>query len=421
MGRTLEVVRTFAEKYLPTLAGIFVAELVLLQHGWVPGIDGFSVRQVLFVIFLAVFLLSAPSWRHIWSPFAIIIFVLGIGVPVSWGLIGYLTGAQWYNVINDANGHIYYLSFFPLFCVISRCTSSVAFRFLKFVILFYCLLIIASFIAATLDLVLASRIETFLRENDYGFINVSEAGQPYRIFLKGYPFVGIMFCISLHHILRCQTRRLRDGVLNGVTLILTFAVVLLSQTRSLWISVVLGSAFVIAFNWKMINRRFVGGSVAACAATGLLVLLTHDHFVIRLEDVDGNISYRFTQAAKLFEIIKENLWFGAGFGVVVTIDSGGGPISDFSFELGLLNLMRKVGIIGTIVYGAVLAYIALTINCLETHSDEFVFFICTLCIVLTMGSFNPYLTSSIGIGAITISLAFLATQCRPFIRCFSRS
>ena len=93
-------------------------------------------------------------------------------------------------------------------------------------------------------------------------------------------------------------------------------------------------------------------------------------------------------------------------------------------RLGLLNLMRKVGIIGTIVYGAVLAvlvYIAITINRLEPHSDEFVYFVCTLCIVLTMGSFNPYLTSSIGIGAITISLAFLATQCRPFIRCFSRS
>lgn len=413
LGGIVEVVRTSAGRLVPTLAGIIVIELVFLQHGRVPGIDGISVRQVLFIFFLAVFLLSAPNWRVLWSPLSFVIIVLGIGVPGFWGLIGYLGGSQWHHVFNDANGHIYYLSFFPLFYVISNYTPSVAIRFLKIVVLFYCLVIFATYLAAVVDLGLASRIEVFLRENEFGFLNVSDAGQPYRLFLKSYPFVGIIFCISLHHMLRRQIPRLFDEVINSATFILTFAVVLLSQTRSLWVSVVLGTIIVIAFNREMISRRFVGGSLAVGAAVILLVIFTHDLSVVRLMDVDGNIAYRLVQASVLFEFIMESPWLGTGFGAVVTVDSGRGPITDFSYELDLLNLIRKVGVIGTIVYGTVLTvlmHVALTINRLAPHSDEFVYFVCTLCIVLTMGSFNPYLTSSLGIGAVTIGLAILATR-----------
>jgi hypothetical protein len=96
---------------------------------------------------------------------------------------------------------------------------------------------------------------------------------------------------------------------------------------------------------------------------------------------------------------------GAGFGTPIA--AGG-----VSVELDLLNLLRKIGLVGAALYVA--AFWAPLAHCRRALArspgcpDHVAVFLAACMSVFGMGFFNPYATASLGVGLLAIGFATLS-------------
>jgi hypothetical protein len=129
---------------------------------------------------------------------------------------------------------------------------------------------------------------------------------------------------------------------------------------------------------------------------------------LRLDDRDGTAAMRFGQAELLAASFLESPICGAGFGSPVDANTG------FSIELDLLNLLRKIGIIGLALYVAAFAMPILSARrqWFETAGcpEPVAIFAIGMVAVFGMGAVNPYATASLGVGAMCIALVYLSAS-----------
>jgi O-antigen ligase len=88
----------------------------------------------------------------------------------------------------------------------------------------------------------------------------------------------------------------------------------------------------------------------------------------------------------------------------------------FSIELDLFNLFRKIGLAGLAMY-LLAFFLPLRIAWQQWRQSDrcpeaVAFFAISLVAVFGMGAVNPYATASLGIGAMCIALAQLASSAR---------
>jgi len=129
---------------------------------------------------------------------------------------------------------------------------------------------------------------------------------------------------------------------------------------------------------------------------------------IRIDDRDGTAAMRFGQAELLTASFLQHPICGAGFGSPVDAHTG------FSIELDLLNLLRKIGIIGLVLYAAAFAMPLLSARrqwlAATGCPDSVALFLIAMVAVFGMGAVNPYATASLGIGTLCIALATLSVE-----------
>ncbi len=116
---------------------------------------------------------------------------------------------------------------------------------------------------------------------------------------------------------------------------------------------------------------------------------------------------RLGQVSILLDLYMQRPWFGWGFGTIVDISSIIDRPPSFSHEMDLIDLLRKIGLLGVLLY--VVAFVLLLRAAwrqyrVDNFSDEVGMLLATLAVVFTVGFFNPYATASIGIGAIVLAL-----------------
>jgi O-antigen ligase len=245
--------------------------------------------------------------------------------------------------------------------------------------------------------------ENFLRTHDLGFLNEFDDGRPYRLFLKSYILVLLVFVLSAYRIL------LRRGDRWDHAACYLAAVVLWnSYTRSIWGLIPVMLVVIAILHWRRGCVKFLLplGGIAILAVSSFIAAGLSQK--IRIDDRDGTAAMRFGQAELLAASFLESPICGAGFGSPVDANTG------FSIELDLLNLLRKIGIIGLALYVAAFAMPILSARrqWFETAGcpEPVAMFAIGMVAVFGMGAVNPYATASLGVGAMCIALVYLSAS-----------
>lgn len=388
-----------------------LADLVFLQHGRLPTLDGYSLRFALFVstmaatILLFLWLPKSDRWQFL-SPlrgwFGITILLLGALVPI-WGAIqGLLSGFPIGDVLNDANGHLFYWAAVPIALSLDPEDAGWTLRVLQRIVAVFCVLCLAVYLASVSSPASSHFVEEFLRTRDLGFLNEFTDDRPYRLFLKSYILVFVVCSMSAFRLVsRCGSRW------DWVAFFLTAAVLWNSYTRSIWALVPVVGVVLALLHWRGRCLKFLLPVMAVILVLLPSLLVSKTGSRLRLDDRDGTAALRWEQAKTLATSFLQHPVCGAGFGSPVDSKTG------FSIELDLLNLFRKIGLAGLAIY--LLAFLLSARIAWQEWSnadrcpEAVAFFAISLVAVFGMGAVNPYATASLGIGAICIALAQLAS------------
>lgn len=403
-----------ARRILRGLVFLVLADLVFLQHGRLPTIEGFSFRFVLFALTIAsclilffwvpsseriLFLKPVQGW--LWGA----VMLLGVVVPVYGGLWGIANGVPWRDVLNDANGHAFYLIALPMALGWDENDKGWLFRMLQRLVICFSAVCLVVYLAAVTNGSASQVVESFLRTRDLGFLNEFADGRPYRLFLKSYILVFLVFGLSGFRLLSRRGDRW-----DHAAFYLTALVLWNSYTRSIWGLIPLMFVMMAVLHWRTRCFKFllpVAGAAILVLSAFLAAGLSQK---IRIDDRDGTAAMRLGQAEMLVSSFRKSLISGAGFGSPVDASSG------FSIELDLLNLLRKIGIVGLLLYATAFALPVLSAKrqwlTLNECPDSVALFAIALVAVFGMGAVNPYATASLGIGALCIALATLSAEQR---------
>jgi hypothetical protein len=394
----------------------FVFDLVFLQHGRLGSESGVSVRQLVFLLLMMLALINPGRLRSLRPDICLGLLLLGLVIPAVWGWLGIEAGHPLGLVVNDANGHVFYLVGFALLLGYRTDFSPDGLqRLFMALTALLCLICLAAYGYSLTGLDRANRVEAFLREGDYGFLNVFRDGRPYRFFLSSFVFVPILTGFALYALLSSWRDERRFASMAALGLLLGFATLMMAQTRSLWLGFIVSTAVVFLYClrgwriWLAAGGGLMFGGIA-------MVLLVPD--LLRLADVDGNMDFRVVQAAELVRLFLLQPVFGAGFGAVADLSALTGRPPGFSHEMDLIDLVRKIGLVGAGVY--LLALLSLARPAWQLFRQQAGHpapcqWLVSLGVVFTVGFFNPYATASLGIGAIviaTVSVAFSLEACK---------
>ncbi len=268
-----------------------------------------------------------------------------------------------------------------------------------------CVFSLASYGYALTGIARANQIETFLRMGDYGFLNVFRDGRSYRLFLSSYIFVPVLTGFALQALLLAWRKERRFSAFAAFCLLAGFTTLIIAQTRSLWLGFLVSTIIVLIYclrGWKI---WLTAGAGLLLGGVAMVVFVPG---LLRVADVDGNMGFRVVQAMELARLFMEQPVLGAGFGAVADLSALTGRHPGFSHEMDLIDLLRKIGLVGGFVY--VLAFIGLgrpAWQLFRRQSDHGApcRWLVTTGVVFTVGFFNPYATASLGIGAIMIATA----------------
>jgi hypothetical protein len=387
---------------------LVLAELVFFQHGRLGMLDGVSVRMPLFATTLlatgVVVTLGSPAARRglvasvrPWLCGTVV--VLGVAVPVWGGIVGLLSGTPWSAVFNDANGHAFHLVALPLALAAGGDTRWPV-RALSRIVCVFCVLCLIAYAAAITSPGAANAVDQFLGQRGLGTLNLFDDGRPYRLFVKSYVFVLAVFLVVAH---RAIARRARRE--DWITLALSGLVLWNSYTRSIWLTAAVGLGVLSIAEYPRLAVRILAPALGLAVAVPVAVspaLLGQ----LRLDDRDGTIAFRLRQLEPLVDGWLRQPLTGLGFGALI------GTTGRFSVELDLLNLARKIGLVGAALYLVAFSTpLARCRNALATSHgcpDHVAVFLSACLAAFGMGFFNPYVTASLGVGLLAVGLATLS-------------
>lgn len=390
------------------LVALVLVELVFLQHGRLSMPEGPSVRIPLFGATLGLTLaagglLGPASRRALFASaapwLAVSVGLLGVAVP-AWGMLVALgQGTPWREAFGDANGHVFHLAAIPFVAALEPEDPGWLMRALARVVCLFCVVCLAVYVAAVSDPTASHAIEETLRTRQLGFLNEFTDGRPYRLWFKSYVFVLAALLVAGHRVI---ARRGSSG--DWVTLGLTGLVLWNSYTRSIWLMAGLSLAVLAILEHR---RRALAWLVPALGAAVATPLIASPDALgrLRLDDRDGTIAIRLRQVTALLESWLARPITGAGFGTPIA--AGG-----VSVELDLLNLLRKIGLVGAALYVAAfwtpLAHCRRALARSPGCPDHVAVFLAAVMSVFGMGMFNPYATASLGVGLLAIGFATLS-------------
>ncbi|MCX6973077.1 MAG: hypothetical protein NTZ94_02055 [Verrucomicrobia bacterium] len=401
-----------ARGVLRGLVFLILADLVFLQHGRLPTIEGFSLRFILFTLTIAgclilffwvpslkrrLFLKPVQGW--LW----VTILLIGVAVPLWGALWGIAGGAPWRDVLNDANGHAFYLMALPMALALDPKDPGWLFRTLQRLVICFSAICIVIYVAAVTNGAASHFVEDFLRTRDLGFLNEFDDGRPYRLFLKSYILVLLVFALSAYRVLLRRSDRW-----DHAACCLTAVVLWNSYTRSIWGLIPVMLVVIAILHWRRSCMKFLLplAVIAIFAVSSFIAVGLSQK--IRIDDRDGTAAMRFGQAELLTASFLVSPICGAGFGSPVDANTG------FSIELDLLNLLRKIGVIGLALYvaGFALPILSARRQWLETAGcpEPVAMFAIAMVVVFGMGAVNPYATASLGIGTLCIALTTLSAE-----------
>ncbi len=269
----------------------------------------------------------------------------------------------------------------------------------------------------------------------------------FRVFSQSqiYSLIGMFVFLGL--LLFGKNDRKQQWSLR-VTIFLAFTTVLLSFSRSFWVSLAVVAGVLLpwylhrcGWGWGRLARYFGAGIGYVAVAVILVSFLANYPYVLnrpgglhplslftdRTTDVQEAALYsRFSLLRPMAEAAMDRPILGGGFGTTVTflsqdprvVQATGGARTTYAFEWGYLDFLVKVGIVGTAVFLGWYLNLFLTLRA-ALRSERDLFGRSLLCggifsflALLVTHATSPYLNHPLGIGWLLIlgAVGFTALQ-----------
>ena len=438
---------------------ILFAELFIGSKGYLFFLEigeiNISIRIAFWLIIMAVWLASllikfyktkfkinVGNLRNTFFPYFIVLFFL-----IAWGLIsGFINNNSFNDIFFDFNGWLYFTLIFPIYSVIFKNKDS-----LKKILTVFTASIIWLSLKTYFLLFIFSHNMIGMIEEIYRWIRVSGVGEItnlqggfYRIFFQSHIYIMIGFFIFLIFFINQKTKFLNKklfiiNLIKFLTFLSLFlSIVILSFSRSNWVGLIFGIFIFILFllykkEWKKILKTIlVLIPVFALSLCFIIVAVKFPYpnptggfsaaelLSNRASQLTGEaaLSSRWSLLPELWAEIKKAPILGSGFGATITYISSdpriletdpSGKFTTFAFEWGWLDIWIKLGILGIIVYIALIFKIFIIGLSKKQKKGEFIIVgLAISLVVLTIVSFfSPYMNHPLGIGFLMLAAAVI--------------
>ncbi|PIZ96278.1 MAG: hypothetical protein COX80_01715 [Candidatus Magasanikbacteria bacterium CG_4_10_14_0_2_um_filter_33_14] len=272
-----------------------------------------------------------------------------------------------------------------------------------------------------------SLIYKWLRDTRVG--EITQMNYPfYRIFFQShiYNLISIFLILTVVFLYTKKYNK-KQIVFFLFLLFLNFSAILISQSRSFWVSgfitlvfFLFSLIFIFKQKWqKILVFIFLIPTILVLNNLFISLVLQKNFNLIsnRIVETSSNtssVSSRSSQITPLLKQIKQAPIFGNGFAQKVNYTSDDprikneqnpeGNYETYSFELGYLDIILKIGILGFLSYIFLLVFLMLKNFKLLKEKEWLVFTILGLLIIIMTDAFTPYLNHPLGIGFILITI-----------------
>lgn len=415
---------------------IMFAELFIGSKGYLFSFSGgetlVSIRVALFIILFSIFLAKLFFKSYPDTPVyrsdgyrrdeRKLLFIIGLFfTAIFFGILnGLWRGHGFGPVFLDANGYFFLFLIFPVLYLINSEESRTWLRVR--------LSLILSVGAAWLALKTLILFTLFVRGQDTVFLGqayswirntvgeITPAGNGlYRIFIQSQLYIVLVYLLFL-------TRR--EFRLMGGSIYL--AAILVSLSRSFWLGVIIAYSlqlitYSLMRNWKpaldFIKRLFVSAMLAVIILA-IIYLPSLVSVGERTKNLIGEpaVSSRIAQFRPLVKEILKSPILGHGFGKTITYQTSDprilksnptGEYTTYAFELGYLDTLLKIGLLGFAMYLFLIYKIWNKTQVLGLRLG--------LTALLIINIFSPYLNHPLGIGFLLLAMIWGQDSTTPTI------
>jgi len=371
-----------------------------------------------------------------------LIFLIPLFIFVVWGILkGFINNNGLANIFFDFNAWLYFALIFPFYDVILKrnnsfktffqiiITSSLWLSIKTFIVLF----IFTHNLEKTMGI-----IYRWIRDTRIG--EITQMPDTFtRVFFQSHIFILVTFFILFVFLNKAINKKDKKLILNVLALmVLVFAVIIISFSRSFWVGCFLGFLFFIfliyinyGFKKAVINSGLMAGIMIFSLVLITVVVKipiggdsaqfnTTSTLKNRAKNVknEAAVSSRWNLLPKLWDKIEKNPIMGGGFGATVTYQSNDprvletnpdGQYTTYAFEWGWLDIWLKLGFLGFLFYIAIiLKLIMLSLNKKSIRKTPMISsLIIGVFIITIINFFTPYLNHPLGIGYLIFSIALI--------------
>ncbi len=267
-------------------------------------------------------------------------------------------------------------------------------RLLKFATLFMAVAYLIFFVVLNLRLIPFLTIYSAMSKPEY-FDEFGFRGETAMIY-KGFIFMCIGYFFFFFE---------KWGRANGLKLLLIFLAIVLTLARA-YILLIFGLTFFYLLYRFLVARknRILNMFVISAVIVGAVILVPMALELLGDKSISDSI--RFVQLQQVADMVNPiSLFIGHGFGVGV-------PIRPGHMEIMYLEIFHKQGILGLIFWFAILGYIYLKAHNYRMYCKEKKIgnpidtrpFLYGVTFLYLQSLFNPYLTNSMGMTFLFITL-----------------
>lgn len=401
---------------------LLFTELIIGSKGHLFDLSVVSVRMLIFVAVMAVFLVrlfNKTEREKIITYFKELKSAKAILALAFFVLVGLVNALIRHNnlgdIFADVNSWLFFLLLFPMLSIYFKAKQetyqrliivvSAAFLWLSFETL--SILYIYSH-----NLSVMSAIYLWLRKTGVAEITATLNGFP-RIFLQSQIYAAVAIIISTFSL----KQKNKDF---WVVAILAWAVLFLSMSRSFWLATALCLLIGLMSQRKVIFKNLIFIISTSLSAALLIFLISIfpipkpglfslDSFINRtnLDNSEAAVASRWALLPALTKEIKKSPIIGQGYGAGVTYKSSDprvleqhpdGWYTTYAFEWGYLSIWLKLGILG------LLAYLWLLGQNIYQGLKSGSFFALVLMLLLIIHALTPYLDHPLGIALVMMAI-----------------
>ncbi len=360
-----------------------------------------------------------------------------LGIFILIGLANaYLRGHGLALIFSDFNAWLYWFLIFPLAVVYCRENKPV---WQNLGNLFFAAAIWLSLktlfllFVFTHNLNAAPEIYLWLRRSLVGEMTPTASGWP-RVFIQGQIFSGIALFITFWlKIKKYGANFFAKPIMLFLTALFASAL-LISFSRSFWVALIVSAVFSLLLVWRDSNFRQALKSALWFALSFLLGMAIiylvavfpfpstgkfNADFLSRVTNSnEAALASRWSLLPVLVKEINKEPFLGQGFGATITYISSdprvlqnnpSGQYTTYAFEWGYLDLLLKIGLLGTLAYLLLIFFIfknALVSG--RKNSDYLLLALSSgLIFLATTHVFTPYLNHPLGIGIILLGACLI--------------